>query len=922
MNNVSNGEVEHVTIKYGKDNNEKSILVKKDVIERFLIENGSFIKDRKKLEDRTILIKGDFVEKVLDKAKEAGIELLDEKWLSELSENVKKAFIHAFKEDFEKSDIFTSKYLINSFAVKNPSDKVGMEGIGVTLENAKNISKGSIDVVSNQLDSSLNKLKGLVTSFSVKNPEQIKELKGTAKLAGKLAQSLGRLVPMATMGALKSTNATKAGKISEVLNKIEIVCKSIDKIEKMPLLKREELIDNIKSLGTYKDNKGNVELTMHGLRDEMKKFAEASFKYEGTEAKLTAEKIGVDLRMNQMIDTIVDLMEDLDKEYSKDFDVKLGASYDSTAKGLKKDVQDTFAKLGFLLEIKNLNNLNLAAGFERARKTRNVMENVRNMPMFSEFKYADLNKNLTKKLFEGVLRLKHGENKDVLDDFYKKFEESKKEVEKEIENVKEGKQAEKKEIGDAIKQIKTIEDEITKIENRIETAKKNEYTSTLKNSLRGKLEEQEKKLSERKETLREKKEKLIFEKFKGKQVSLSLEGISVEHAKELLVAIDAKFDKLVEETGASKGGMRGRNGQIFNLRFNEATGSFNLQVEFDEKDDIVFFKKFDEKSGSFLKFKYDKGKKYFVNDKGDKIEDEKNIPDILKEIAKNANGDASIPEILSEIAKNHTFSHSYQTNVTADHDALKKEWVDIINNPITFLKEAVDGEEKYILLSPIYKKGEVDSVKDNLRTAILNTKTGNKLVAEETLGNLVEVEGGNRKSVRSFAGIIEDNGLRTICGPSGTTTDTIVGMFGVFQKDFIRNALKEFAGLINDTTKNENVSTSKKGRKIAAEKISEELKKNEGGKYNNLKKIFSSIANYMINGQYHSPDEVLVGLSTAALSVIKYGDDIDRKDAYKDSNKKVTNEKVREFAAQADVICKVLGDEKNAKWLFPFDKAA
>ena len=57
-----------------------------------------------------------------------------------------------------------------------------MEGIGVTLENAKNISKGSIDVVSNQLDSSLNKLKGLVTSFSVKNPEQIKELKGTAKL--------------------------------------------------------------------------------------------------------------------------------------------------------------------------------------------------------------------------------------------------------------------------------------------------------------------------------------------------------------------------------------------------------------------------------------------------------------------------------------------------------------------------------------------------------------------------------------------------------------------------------------------------------------------------------------------------------------------------------------------------------------------
>lgn len=288
----------------------------------------------------------------------------------------------------------------------------------------------------------------------------------------------------------------------------------------------------------------------------------------------------------------------------------------------------------------------------------------------------------------------------------------------------------------------------------------------------------------------------------------------------------------------------------------------------------------------------------------------------MKEIAKNANGDASIPEILSEIAKNHTFSHSYQTNVTADHDALKKEWVDIINGPKKFLQEAIFSNRN--LKDLIIKADE-----GALRTAILNTKTGNEVVAEETLGNLVEVEGGNRKSVRSFAGIIEDNGLQTICGPSGTTTDTIVGMFGLFGKNFIRNALKEFAGLIDDTTKNENVSTSKKGRKIAAEKISEELKKNEGGKYNNLKKIFSSIANYMINGQYHSPGEVLSGLSTAALSVIKYGDDIDRKDAYeKDSNRKVTNKKVREFAAQADVICKVLGNEENAKWLFPFAKAA
>lgn len=126
MNNVSNGEVEHVTIKYGKDNNEKSILVNKDVLEKFLIENGSFIKGRKNLEGRTILVKRDLVEKVLDEAKKAGIDLLDEKWLSSLNKNGNgmEAFIHAFREDFEKSDVFTSKYLIESFGGK---DKVGME---------------------------------------------------------------------------------------------------------------------------------------------------------------------------------------------------------------------------------------------------------------------------------------------------------------------------------------------------------------------------------------------------------------------------------------------------------------------------------------------------------------------------------------------------------------------------------------------------------------------------------------------------------------------------------------------------------------------------------------------------------------------------------------------------------------------------
>lgn len=258
----------------------------------------------------------------------------------------------------------------------------------------------------------------------------------------------------------------------------------------MPPSEQKELIGKIKSLGTYKDDEGNVELTMPGLRERMVGFAKGSFiDPKGIGAELTAEKIGVDLRMNQMIDTIVDLMEDLDKEYSKDYGVKLGDKYEDVQDELdkaeeskkallelKKDVHDTFAKLGLLLKEKGIDvskvgKGDLEAGFERARKTRNVMENIRNMPMFSEFKYADLNKNLTKTLFDGVL-LDPKKNEEIPSAFYKAFEDSKKEAEEEIENAKGGEQVEKKEIKEAVEQIESAEKAIEDIENKIETAKK------------------------------------------------------------------------------------------------------------------------------------------------------------------------------------------------------------------------------------------------------------------------------------------------------------------------------------------------------------------------------------------------------------------------------------------------------------------
>ena len=860
------------------------------------VSTGAFLKniESKSFKEKSLKLRDSYVKGVIDKAKKARIGQLFEKELDQLSETelIKlneaqdKALFHAYRKDFEESDKFTSINLINSFAVKNSSGKVGMEGIfpsnEMTLENAKDISIGSIDVMSTQLSNSLDKLKSLSEKLDVKKEDEVKELKANAKLAGKLAQSLGRLVPTATMGALKNTKAAEAGKISKVLNEIETVCNQVDKIEKMSADKQDILKKSIESLGTSENDKNFVKLIMEG-------FAKESFKYGGSEAeltaeKLTAEKIGVDLRMNQMIDTIVDLMEDLDKEYGKDYDVKLVASYDSAAEGFKKDVQDTFAKLGLLLKDKKIGvsgvgKEDLAAGFERARKTRNVMENIRNMPMFSEFKYADLNKNLTKTLFEGVL-LDHEKNEKIPDGFYKAFEDSKKDLEKDIEYAK----------------INGETDEV--------------------------------------ERLKGQKTEDIFKKFTEeikKIKNFNLGGIDVKQAAKLLVAIDAEFDKLVEKTGAFRGGMRGRNREIFNLRFNKATGAFNLQVE--DEDGSLIFKKFDEKEGSFSEFKYNKGNglfeevnkenktilsfKYnkenecFVDDKGYRIEDEKNIPGILKEIAKNANDDTSIPEILSEIAKNHTFSHSYQTNVTADHNALKDEWVDIINKPMEFLEKAAENNKD---LGNLIIKAD----KGKLRTAILNTKTGNKVFKGEKLGDLVdlvdlvEVEEDKYKSVRSFAGIIEDNGLRTICGPSGTTTDTIVGMFGMFQKDFIKKALSPLGKLL-DTIKHDVKDTEG-----AVKSIVSKIKSDKDKEFDNLKKIFSSIANYMINGQYHSPGEVLSGLSTAALSFIKYGDEIDQKVV----NNEVTNENVRDFAAQADVICRVLGNEENAKWLFPFAKAA
>ena len=130
---------------------------------------------------------------------------------------------------------------------------------------------------------------------------------------------------------------------------------------------------------------------------------------------------------------------------------------------------------------------------------------------------------------------------------------------------------------------------------------------------------------------------------------------------------------------------------------------------------------------------------------------------------------------------------------------------------------------------------------------------------------------------------MKENKLRTICSVSGTTTDIVVGLVGIYGKEAMGKILEPFAKLVNEKTPN-------------AKAIKDGL---NDKKFNGFKRLFSSIASYMQCGQYHSAGEVLGGLYTASLNFI-------------DDTERGPRTNIDSFKANFDVLCKVLSNDTDA----------
>lgn len=81
---------------------------------------------------------------------------------------------------------------------------------------------------------------------------------------------------------------------------------------------------------------------------------------------------------------------------------------------------------------------------------------------------------------------------------------------------------------------------------------------------------------------------------------------------------------------------------------------------------------------------------------------------------------------------------------------------------------------------------------------MLETNTGCKVDKNQILGNLVKLEGDKYISEGILANFMKESNIRTICSVSGTTTDIVVGLVGIYGKDAMEEIMKPFAELVKN----------------------------------------------------------------------------------------------------------------------------
>lgn len=225
-----------------------------------------------------------------------------------------------------------------------------------------------------------------------------------------------------------------------------------------------------------------------------------------------------------------------------------------------------------------------------------------------------------------------------------------------------------------------------------------------------------------------------------------------------------------------------------------------------------------------------------------------------------------LKSFIDKRIENEEFKQEATPQRTANSDIIDKDYLEqIINNPVDLLKDV--------------EVSKIENTKETMLEGILNVKTGYN---EQTLKSVIEKnDDGSYISKKTFSDAIFENNLRTICGPSGTTTDIGVGLHLMLGKKAMNVILGPFGKLI------ENEKSKSIVEKLSANK-----------EYNGAKSIFWPIADYMQSPGYHSSGEVGGGLYTYSLNC--------------EDNASKAREDTGKYREDLGVLCDVLAKNPEA----------
>jgi hypothetical protein len=201
------------------------------------------------------------------------------------------------------------------------------------------------------------------------------------------------------------------------------------------------------------------------------------------------------------------------------------------------------------------------------------------------------------------------------------------------------------------------------------------------------------------------------------------------------------------------------------------------------------------------------------------------------------------------------------SSIAASRFILSDERMLLFNNPDAFLRKAVAhylanqsllSDSATLSIANWVSSRQAPIAGRTMQLALLGMTVQTKLPVnlKGTVGDqLVQLDSLGHRYVprKTFSDVIYGAGLPIRCGPSGTTTDIIAGLYALNPEgtmvalNSLLNRVKSLSG-----TPNEQQATDL---------------------HSNFRQLFTSISSYMQLGQYHTAGEVLAGCYAAALAL-------------------------------------------------------